>query len=401
MTCISDARSTALTSLCCLVSIHLLPHNVTALSSSTMKPPVLVVGAGPVGLTAANSLARFGIPVRIIDSNACPSKLSKALVMWRRSLHTLDGLIPYEQWLQHGRHVGGLDLADAGAIFAALDLQQPPSATAAPAPCQHMLPAGVLHTQSQIEAELEQHLQDSYGITVERSTKLESFTVDEVSGQIHCVLASTSQPDPAGSSTVDSSSTAEAQREMVASYLIGCDGARSAVRKGLGVPFPGFSDPDNRFLMMDCTYEHEPGINSNMPRVEAEGLPAPDRPMASTTAIGLVLVISLVDVPNAVRLVWNAGRLGTATQGGAHLACCSACTQTRQAAAACMQDPPGPAQSGVQAGCTWSWQLVGPMRVCGRRQVLVCAELSPSLFCCLSGCLSCCRPRWASTANPS
>jgi 2-polyprenyl-6-methoxyphenol hydroxylase-like FAD-dependent oxidoreductase len=109
-----------------------------------------------VGLTAANSLARFGIPVRIIDSSDCPSKLSKALVIWRRSLHTLDGFIPYEQWLQHGRPVGGVGLADSGAIFAAIDLQQQPPAAATPAPCQHMMPAGVLHTQSQIEAELEQ-----------------------------------------------------------------------------------------------------------------------------------------------------------------------------------------------------------------------------------------------------
>jgi 2-polyprenyl-6-methoxyphenol hydroxylase-like FAD-dependent oxidoreductase len=151
-----------------------------------MNPPVLVVGAGPVGRTAANSLARFRVPVRIIDSSDRPSKLSKALVIWRRSLHTLDGLIPYEQWLQHGRPVGGVGLADSGAIFAAMDLRQPAYATAAPGPCQHMMPAGVLHTQAQIEAELEQHLQDSYncnnrkyGITVERSTKLDSFTVDD------------------------------------------------------------------------------------------------------------------------------------------------------------------------------------------------------------------------------
>jgi 2-polyprenyl-6-methoxyphenol hydroxylase-like FAD-dependent oxidoreductase len=173
-----------------------------------------------------------------------------------------------------------------------------------------MMPAGVLHTQAQIEAELEQHLQDSYGITVERSTKLDSFTVDEATGNIHCVLAPTSaQPDPAGIVTVNSSSAAAAHSEVVASYLIGCDGARSTVRKGLGVPFPGFSDPGNRFLLMDCTYEHEPGINSNKPGEEAEGLPPPDRIMASTTAVGLVGVIPLVDVPNAVRLVWNAGGL--------------------------------------------------------------------------------------------
>lgn len=77
-----------------------------------MKSSVLVVGAGPVGLTAANTLARLGVPVRIIDARAEPTRLSKALVMWRRSLHTLDPLIPYDQWLQHGRSVGGVSMAD-------------------------------------------------------------------------------------------------------------------------------------------------------------------------------------------------------------------------------------------------------------------------------------------------
>ena len=43
-----------------------------------MKDPVLVVGAGPVGLTAALMLARHGTPVRIIDQNDGPTTLSKA-----------------------------------------------------------------------------------------------------------------------------------------------------------------------------------------------------------------------------------------------------------------------------------------------------------------------------------
>ncbi|MCH2140736.1 MAG: FAD-dependent oxidoreductase [Phycisphaerales bacterium] len=43
-----------------------------------MKDPVLVVGAGPVGLTAALMLARHGTAVRIIDQNDGQTTLSKA-----------------------------------------------------------------------------------------------------------------------------------------------------------------------------------------------------------------------------------------------------------------------------------------------------------------------------------
>ncbi|MBB3881361.1 2-polyprenyl-6-methoxyphenol hydroxylase-like FAD-dependent oxidoreductase [Acetobacter oeni] len=37
-----------------------------------MSKPVLVVGAGPVGLTMAAELARYRVPVRIIDRLPAP-----------------------------------------------------------------------------------------------------------------------------------------------------------------------------------------------------------------------------------------------------------------------------------------------------------------------------------------
>jgi 2-polyprenyl-6-methoxyphenol hydroxylase-like FAD-dependent oxidoreductase len=55
-----------------------------------MAIPVLIVGAGPVGLTMASELARYGIPVRIIDKAAHRTDKSKALVVWSRTLELLD-----------------------------------------------------------------------------------------------------------------------------------------------------------------------------------------------------------------------------------------------------------------------------------------------------------------------
>ena len=54
------------------------------------NPKVLIAGAGPVGLTLANELARRGVPVRIVDKAAQRTDKSKALVLWSRTLELLD-----------------------------------------------------------------------------------------------------------------------------------------------------------------------------------------------------------------------------------------------------------------------------------------------------------------------
>jgi 2-polyprenyl-6-methoxyphenol hydroxylase-like FAD-dependent oxidoreductase len=51
---------------------------------------VLIIGAGPVGLTLAIELTRFGVPVRLVEKAARRTDKSKALVVWTRTLELLD-----------------------------------------------------------------------------------------------------------------------------------------------------------------------------------------------------------------------------------------------------------------------------------------------------------------------
>jgi 3-(3-hydroxy-phenyl)propionate hydroxylase len=54
--------------------------------------PVLVVGAGPVGLVFASEMARYGIPVRIIDKAPGTKEISKALILHVRTQEVLDAM---------------------------------------------------------------------------------------------------------------------------------------------------------------------------------------------------------------------------------------------------------------------------------------------------------------------
>ena len=52
--------------------------------------PILIIGAGPVGLTMAAELTRYGVPVRLVDQSPEPTCTSKALVIWSRTLELID-----------------------------------------------------------------------------------------------------------------------------------------------------------------------------------------------------------------------------------------------------------------------------------------------------------------------
>ena len=79
---------------------------------------VLISGAGPVGLTMANELARYDIPVRIVDKEAQRTDKSKALVLWSRTLELLDHGGYAEPFIKAGMQGHGAQISDGTNVVA-------------------------------------------------------------------------------------------------------------------------------------------------------------------------------------------------------------------------------------------------------------------------------------------
>ncbi|UOK69820.1 FAD-dependent monooxygenase [Ancylobacter polymorphus] len=174
--------------------------------------PVLIAGAGPVGLVMALELARYGIPVRIVDPMTARATTSRAVAIWPRTLELLDragGGLSAELIAGGNKVIAAHMLAD-GKTLARVPLAEIES----PYPFVLMLP------QSETERILLHHL-EARGVRPELATALADFTPDEDG-----VTATLRRADG---------------REETAHFsaLIGCDGAHSPVRHRLGLAFAG------------------------------------------------------------------------------------------------------------------------------------------------------------------
>ena len=183
-----------------------------------MNTSVLIVGAGPVGLTLACELTRYQVPVRIVDKAAQRTDKSKALVLWSRTLELLDrgdtGAAPF---VEAGFKVHGVNILAADRrVVGHVTMESVPS----PYNYALMLP------QSDTERLLEERLQ-RLGVSVERSTEVTALKIGADGAEATLRHA-------------------DGREETVhADWLAGCDGAHSIVRHTLGAPFSGetmFSD---------------------------------------------------------------------------------------------------------------------------------------------------------------
>jgi 2-polyprenyl-6-methoxyphenol hydroxylase-like FAD-dependent oxidoreductase len=179
----------------------------------------LIVGAGPVGLTLASALSHQGLTYRLIEQRAAPTDKSKALVLWSRSLELFAPLGLTQAFIDSGLKASGGSVYAGGKRIVHFELTGDDSPFGFPL----MIP------QNETERVLSEHLQ-SRGAKIERQLELVSF----VEG-----------PD----SVVCQVRHADGREEsMETSWLIGCDGAHSTVRKSAGMPFTGHAEPNDWML---------------------------------------------------------------------------------------------------------------------------------------------------------
>jgi len=173
-------------------------------------PQVLIVGAGPVGLTLANELARHGVKVRIVDKAAARTDKSKALVLWSRSLELFEDAGYVDKFLPAGFEVRGAQVSNGKEVMARVTFDSTDSRYA----------YALMIPQSETERILDERLAQ-YGVSVERSVELTGFT-------------------DKGSSVEATLRKADGTTEtLTADWMVGCDGAHSTVRHGLGFAFEG------------------------------------------------------------------------------------------------------------------------------------------------------------------
>src|SRR4051812_47628815 len=79
---------------------------------------VLVVGAGPVGLTMAAELIRHGVPCRIVDRLAAPSPYCRAIGVTPRSLEVLEQMGVVDAMIDAGIWLHGYRMMVNGKIVA-------------------------------------------------------------------------------------------------------------------------------------------------------------------------------------------------------------------------------------------------------------------------------------------
>ncbi len=237
-------------------------------SPTSSNPSILIIGAGPTGLTLACELARRGVDFRIIDKNSGPSAHSKALGVLPRTLELFERLDIADKMLQRGRRLHALNAYAGGKRFAHLDLQ----GLKTPYPFVLSLP------QSETEQLLVERLH-ALGVAVEWQLE---FTQIELNDPVK-------RNDPGAAVTLRSADGAE--ETVAAQWVVACDGAHSRVREALPFSFGGFRYGET-FSLADVTLEWSA---------------APDEVHAFLSDGGPLAVIPLPEA-NAYRLVVGESR---------------------------------------------------------------------------------------------
>ena len=176
----------------------------------TTSSDVLVVGAGPTGLTLACLLWQGGVRCRVVDARPGPTDRSRAIGVSARSLEVLDGLGVADRLIERG-------LPNRTAIF--YSRHRPMGRLTTRLTRDTRFPFLLAVPQAATEDVLLTRLAELGG-TVERSTAVRSVEPGPDSVRVHL-------------------DTPDGRRDTRAGWVVGADGAHSVVRRDTGIAFEG------------------------------------------------------------------------------------------------------------------------------------------------------------------
>jgi 2-polyprenyl-6-methoxyphenol hydroxylase-like FAD-dependent oxidoreductase len=212
-------------------------------SIAALDVDVLIVGAGPVGLFLANECARRGLKWRLVEARSSQSLHSKALAIFPRTLEIFDMAGVVSPFLEKANRVTSITVITHGRTLARMRFEPEESPYAFVA----MVPQDV--TEKLLVEELRRK-----GGVVEYDTTF--LSAEQQDGCVSVTLDHKGEP-----------------MELRTSFVVGCDGAHSQVRKTLNLPLEG-GEYAASFLLADIE------TNETLPADEMQLCPSELGPVA-------------------------------------------------------------------------------------------------------------------------
>jgi 3-(3-hydroxy-phenyl)propionate hydroxylase len=197
--------------------------------------PVIIVGAGPTGLTLAGLLARYGLEVFVIERNPQTVQEPRAVSIDDESLRTMQSVGVIDQLVPNlVLGYGSEYFSPAGRRFLKVK----------PTTLEYGYPRRSAFRQPVLEALLRENLARHRNATTWFAAELVAFSQSDASATLRV------RKD-------------DAMVELSCDYLVGCDGSRSYVRQGLGIELHGSTFKERWLSSISRTPRTPPGTRKS------------------------------------------------------------------------------------------------------------------------------------------
>jgi 3-(3-hydroxy-phenyl)propionate hydroxylase len=194
----------------------------------SIQERVFIAGAGPIGLTAAANLVHGGVPVTVLEAGPDLSEESRASTFHPPTLDMLDRLGVAKPLIAQGLVAPAFQYrTKRHGILAQFDFSAIADAT--------LHPYRVQCEQSRLTRILHDQLRSAPGYALEFNSRVRGVTQNR--DRVEIAIERNGRTEMRGGR-----------------WLIGADGARSGVRRSLGIEFGGFTWPE-RFLVVSTPFD--------------------------------------------------------------------------------------------------------------------------------------------------